>query len=104
MYSGTNKLVILAFPSLEFGGQEFTTNEDVAKFAATQEFTGTLMALGKVKDGPECQEIWRYLRLKTGAPEPKWNFSSKFLVSKTGEVSVSEGNLTMEIAALVEAN
>ena len=100
---GSAKLQILGFPSLEFGKQEFTTDEEVLDFAKRQEFPGIMMKLGKVQSTEtDCQELWNFLRVQTGAPDPTWNFASKFLISKTGKVSASAGNISSEIAALIE--
>ena len=62
------------------------------------------MKLGKVKStaGTECQEIWNYLRLQTLSNDPNWNFASKYLISKTGQVTISKGNISTEIAELIE--
>ena len=101
---GDEKLQILGFPSLEFGKQEYTTDDKILEFAKSQNFPGILMKLGKVKStaGNECQEIWNYLRLKTLSNDPNWNFASKYLISKTGQVTISKGNISTEIAELIE--
>lgn len=77
-------LVILAFPSREFGAQEFPDNEGVQNFAAEQKFPGILMQLGKV-NGPDASDIWKLMKSETGAPDPTWNFNGKFLISKDGK-------------------
>eukprot|EP00957_Ditylum_brightwellii_P086749 6601284-Ditylum_brightwellii.AAC.1 len=46
---GSEKLAILAFPSREFGSQEFAQDEEIAQFAAGKNFKGLLMKLGSVK-------------------------------------------------------
>lgn len=79
-----DELVILAFPSREFGAQEFPKDDDIQTFAAQQEFPGVLLKLGKVL-GPEASEVWHFFKIKTGAADPNWNFRGKFLVSKEGE-------------------
>ena len=45
------------------------------------------MELGSVK-GSSAPEIWRYMKEQTGASDPTWNFNGKFLVSKSGKVSI----------------
>ena len=77
----------MAFPSREFGSQEFKTDEEIRAFADGKNFPGVLMKLGSVK-GSTAPELWRHMSEETGAPDPTWNFSTKFLVSKTGKVSV----------------
>lgn len=94
-----DQLVILAFPTREFGGQEYSTDEEVQQFAEKKQFPGTLMKLGKIK-GDEAPEVWKLFKAQTGASDPKWNFRAKFLVSKEGEVSVPK-NLEEDIAALM---
>jgi len=86
---GSDELAILAFPSQEFGGQEFGSDEEIAAFAASQNFpaNGVLMKLGSVV-GDNASEVWKCMRDATGSGDPGWNFDSKYLVSKSGEVSV----------------
>jgi glutathione peroxidase len=43
-----SELVILGFPSREFGGQEFQTDEEIAEFSAKKHVPGFLMKLGRV--------------------------------------------------------
>jgi len=97
---GADKLSILAFPSREFGWQEFEKDEDIQKFAESKKFPGILMKLGKIK-GDEAPEVWRFFKEETGASDPLWNFRGKFLVSKNGEVSVPT-DLEADIERLVE--
>ncbi|KAG7346062.1 glutathione S-transferase domain containing protein [Nitzschia inconspicua] len=96
-----DKLVILGFPSREFGGQEFKTDEEIAEFAARKNFPGILMKLGRVT-GPGASEIWKFFRKATNAKDPAWNFDGKFLVSKTGVVMLPGGDLEATIANLIE--
>jgi glutathione peroxidase len=79
-----DQLVILAFPSREFGAQEFQKDEDIQKFAEQHEFPGVLLKLGKVK-GPEVPEVWQFFKMQTAAADPTWNFNGKFLVNKEGQ-------------------
>ena len=58
------------------------------------------MKLGKVL-GDEAPEVWQFMKKETGAADPVWNFKAKFLVSKSGVVSVPK-DLEAEIAALME--
>ncbi len=79
-------LVVLGFPSNDFGGQEPGSNEDIKKFCQTNfNVKFPLFAKGPVK-GPEKQPLFEILT--NSAPqtgEIKWNFE-KFLVSKDGRV------------------
>jgi glutathione peroxidase len=79
-----DQLVILAFPTREFGAQEFQKDEQIQNFANQKEFPGVLLQLGKVK-GSEASEVWQYFKMQTGAADPGWNFSGKFLVDKEGK-------------------
>jgi len=101
-------LTILAFPSQEFGGQEFGTDKEISSFAASKNFpfaptgVGVLMKLGCVK-GDTASEIWKYMRENNSAnnsKDPRWNFSSQYLVSKSGKVSIPN-NFEQDIAALM---
>jgi len=104
---GPDNLVIMAFPSREFGAQEFETNEKIQEFAASKNFpsndVGVLLALGKVK-GDKAPEMWKYMKEETNASDPTWNFSSKFLISKSGAISIPKGNVGNAISALMEEN
>jgi len=90
----------LAFPSREFGSQEFAQDEEIAQFAAGKNFKGLLMKLGSVK-GASAPEVWRFMKDSTGASDPTWNFNGKFLVSKSGQVSVPKGNVETAIEELM---
>ena len=89
----------MAFPSMEFGGQEYDNDEKIRQFAEKKNFPGILMKLGSVT-GDGAPEVWKFMKNETGASDPSWNFSSKFLVSKTGEVSVPK-NVERDIEALM---
>jgi glutathione peroxidase len=94
-------LVILGFPSLEFGRQEYDDDAKVAEFARSQKFPGILMKIGSVK-GKNAPEVWKYMKAESGAKDPTWNFNGKFLVSKTGIVSkTTPGTLESDIDALM---
>jgi glutathione peroxidase-family protein len=91
----------LAFPSKEFGSQEYSTDEEIQAFAESKNFPGVLMKLGKVK-GDGAQEVWKFMKQESGAKDPNWNFRGKFLVSKSGVVSAPQGDVEEAIAALME--
>ena len=77
----------MAFPSREFGAQEYKEDEKIQEFAKKKNFPGILMKLGNVM-GDKAPEVWKVMKSETGASDPSWNFDRKFLVSKTGQVSV----------------
>mmetsp|Transcript_25964 Transcript_25964/g.38450 ORF Transcript_25964/g.38450 Transcript_25964/m.38450 type:complete len:96 (+) Transcript_25964:271-558(+) len=89
----------MAFPTREFGQQEFESDEQIREFANGKGFPGVLMKLGKVK-GPTASGIWKFMKEETGAPDPTWNFNGKFLVSKSGTVSIPK-NVEADIEALM---
>jgi glutathione peroxidase-family protein len=90
----------MAFPSREFGSQECKTDPEIQAFAKAKNFPGILMKLGKVL-GDEAPDVWKSFKQQTGAKDPTWNFNGKFLVSKSGVVSVPS-NVEADIAALME--
>lgn len=95
-------LVILGFPSLEFGSQEYAEDAKIAEFASSMNFPGILMKVGKVK-GDAAPEVWKLMKTETGAKDPTWNFRGKFLVSKTGVVSTTTpGTVENDIEALMK--
>jgi glutathione peroxidase-family protein len=59
------------------------------------------MKLGNIL-GDEASDVWKFFKAETGAADPGWNFKGKFLVSKTGKVSVPKGNVEAEIEALMK--
>ena len=92
------KLAILAFPSKEFGGQEFSKDSEIQAFADSKNFPGILLKLGNIL-GDDAPEVWKFLKQESGADDPKWNFRGKFLVSKSGVVSAVPQGGDVEAAA-----
>lgn len=81
-------LIVLGFPSNDFGGQEPGSNEEVKKFCTLKFKTSfPLFSKNSVK-GAEKQEVYKFLTEKTDKViqgEVGWNFE-KFLVNKDGKV------------------
>lgn len=79
-------LVVLGFPSNDFGGQEPGTNAEIKKFCQTRfKVDFPMFAKGPVK-GPEKQSLFNILTSSSQpAGEIKWNFE-KFVVGPTGDV------------------
>ncbi len=77
-------LVILGFPSNDFGGQEPGTEQEIQQFCA-KNYGVTFPMFSKVvtKPGEGQSPVYQYLT-KSGA-QPAWNFA-KYLVSKDGKV------------------
>jgi glutathione peroxidase len=97
-------LVVLGFPSNDFGGQEPGTNSEIKKFCKGRykvEFP--MFAKGAVK-GAQQQPLFQYLT--KSAPQPgdiKWNFE-KFLIAPNGKIVGRFGSsVAPEDAQLVSA-
>jgi glutathione peroxidase len=76
-------LVVLGFPSNDFGGQEPGSEAEIQQFC-TKNYQVTFPLFAKVKTQGDGQSpVYRYLSADYG--EPKWNFH-KYLVSKNGRV------------------
>ncbi|MBB3194849.1 glutathione peroxidase [Roseateles terrae] len=82
-------LVIVGFPSNEFGGQDPGSNDDIASFCQLN-YGVSFPMMGKIKvNGAEAHPLWRWLKGEKpgilGTQVIKWNFT-KFLVGRDGEV------------------
>jgi glutathione peroxidase len=80
-------LVVLGFPTNDFGGQDPGTDAEIKAFAQ-KEFGVTFPLFSKTRAKGEKAPLWRTLTEQT--PEGvrgdvKWNFT-KFLVDKSGRV------------------
>jgi glutathione peroxidase len=76
-------LVVLGFPSNDFGGQEPGDEAAIKKFCDAN-YQVTFPMYAKVKAVGDGQSpVFRFLSADHG--EPKWNFY-KYLISKTGRV------------------
>jgi len=91
-YTGLEKLyqdykakgvVLLGFPSNDFGGQEPGTEQEIKTFCSTK-YNVTFPMFSKVKTKGDAQSpVYQFLAAKNG--EPKWNFH-KYVVGKDGQV------------------
>jgi glutathione peroxidase len=82
-------LVIVGFPSNEFGGQDPGSNDDIASFCQLN-YGVSFPMMGKTKvNGAEAHPLWRWLKGEKpgilGTQVIKWNFT-KFLVGRDGQV------------------
>ena len=94
-YAGLEKLyedykdkgvVVLGFPSNDFGGQEPGTAAEIKTFCE-KKYHVTFPLFAKVKTKGEGQSpVYTFLVAKNGAP--KWNFH-KYVVGKDGQVTAS---------------
>jgi glutathione peroxidase len=91
-YAGLEKLyqdyedrgmVILGFPSNDFGGQEPGTPQEIATFCSTTYHVTFPMFEKVVTKGPGQSPVYQFLT--TGFPAPTWNFC-KYLIDKNGKV------------------
>ena len=82
-------LVIVGFPSNEFGGQDPGSNGEIATFCQ-RNYGVSFPMMAKVKvNGAEAHPLWKWLTKEApgllGTTAVKWNFT-KFLVGKDGHV------------------
>src|SRR5450631_405436 len=82
-------LVVLGFPSNEFGGQEPGTESEIATYCQVN-YGVTFPMMSKVKvNGAQAHPLWKWLTQEApgilGSQAIKWNFT-KFLVGRDGRV------------------
>jgi len=82
-------LVVVGFPSNEFGGQDPGENGEIASFCELN-YGVSFPMMGKVQvNGAEAHPLWKWLTSEAkgllGSQAVKWNFT-KFLVGKDGKV------------------
>jgi glutathione peroxidase len=82
-------LVIVGFPSNEFGAQDPGSNDEIASFCQLN-YGVSFPMMAKVKvNGAEAHPLWKWLKAQApgllGTEGVKWNFT-KFLVGKDGTV------------------
>jgi len=85
-------LVVLGFPSNDFGQQEPGSNKDIADFCKnTYDVKFPMFAKSSVS-GSNPNALFKMLIAKTGTT-PKWNFY-KYLIDRNGNVVDSFGSMT----------
>jgi glutathione peroxidase len=82
-------LVVLGFPSNEFGGQDPGTDTEIASFCQVN-YGVSFPMMSKVKvNGDSAHPLWKWLTKEApgilGSKAIKWNFT-KFLVARDGKV------------------
>ncbi len=82
-------LVVVGFPSNEFGGQDPGANEEIASFCELN-YGVSFPMMAKVKvNGADAHPLWQWLQAEKpgilGLKAIKWNFT-KFLVGRHGQV------------------
>ena len=76
-------LVVLGFPSNDFGKQEPGTSEEIKNFCETKYHVKFPMFEKVVTKGEGQSPVYQFLTAKNG--EPKWNFH-KYVVGKDGQI------------------
>ena len=94
---------VLAFPSGDFGGQEFGSAEKIREFCTTKySVTFPMFEKCRVKAGDGQSEVFAMLGTKTGEL-PGWNFG-KYIVSRDGKTAqFFASSTTPENGRLIEA-
>jgi glutathione peroxidase len=82
-------LVVVGFPSNEFGGQDPGSNEEISSFCQLN-YGVSFPMMAKVKvNGSDAHPLWQWLKGEKpgllGTQGIKWNFT-KFLVGRDGQV------------------
>lgn len=82
-------LVVVGFPSNEFGGQDPGNNDEIASFCQVN-YGVSFPMMAKVKvNGSDAHPLWKWLTAEApgvlGTQAVKWNFT-KFLVGRNGQV------------------
>ena len=86
---GDQGLVVLGFPSNEFGGQDPGSDGEIASFCEMN-YGVSFPMMSKVKvNGAEAHPLWKWLTKEApgilGSKSVKWNFT-KFLIGRDGKV------------------
>jgi glutathione peroxidase len=82
-------LVVVGFPSNEFGGQDPGSNDEIASFCQLN-YGVSFPMMAKVQvNGADAHPLWQWLKSQKpgllGTEAIKWNFT-KFLVGRDGRV------------------
>ena len=82
-------LVVVGFPSNEFGAQDPGANSEIASFCQLN-YGVSFPMMGKVSvNGAQAHPLWQWLKAQApgflGSESVKWNFT-KFLVGRDGQV------------------
>ncbi len=85
-------LVVLGFPSGDFGGQEKASNKEIAEFCANTYSVKFPMFAKSHVAGEEANPLFAELTKASGT-RPKWNFY-KYLVGRDGRVLESYSSMT----------
>lgn len=96
-------LVVLGFPSNDFGEQEPKNGKDIADFCFnTYGVKFPMFSKSVVKPGPQTNVLYNELAKATGKT-PSWNFN-KYLITRDGKAVTHYGsNVTPQSVTLVSA-
>jgi glutathione peroxidase len=102
-------LVVLGFPSNDFGGQEPGSNKEIAAFCVNQYAIDFPMFSKTSVRGASANPLFAELTKKTGSA-PRWNFH-KYLIDRSGQqvqsfdtrVEPHDGKLVAAIERLLNA-
>ncbi len=82
-------LVVIGFPSNQFGAQDPGSNEEIASFCSLNYGVNFPMMAKVDVNGAKAHPLWQWLTAEApgllGSQAVKWNFT-KFLVGKDGQV------------------
>ena len=86
---GPQGLVVIGFPSNEFGGQDPGSNDQISSFCELN-YGVSFPMMAKIKvNGSEAHPLWKFLKSEKpgllGTEAIKWNFT-KFLIGRDGQV------------------
>jgi len=95
-------LVVLGFPSNDFGKQEPGTDKEIADFCYNTYAVKFPMFSKTVVSGDERNALYKQLVAATGT-SPKWNFY-KYLIDRNGKVVDSYNSMTKPLSASLVAD
>ena len=82
-------LVVVGFPSNQFGAQDPGSNDEIASFCEVNYGVSFPMMAKVDVNGPDAHPLWKWLTAEApgllGTQSIKWNFT-KFLIGKDGQV------------------
>lgn len=83
-------VALLALPSAQFGNQEAKTSEEIIAFAAKHGPESLIVCDKQDVNGDNARPIYKYIKSVIPKFKPTWNFRGKFLVSKDGNIQLTE--------------
>jgi glutathione peroxidase len=93
-------LVVLGFPSNDFGKQEPGTAKEIADFCVNTYGVEFPMTSKTVVSGKDAHPIYKQLAAATKGATPSWNFH-KYLIARDGKTVTSYNSLTSPDSAKV---